>query len=196
MKLRATKTYSEEELIEGCKRKNASAQKALYDKFSSLMLGICTRYVKSVADAEDVMIKGFLKIFDKIDQYEGAGSFEGWMKRIMVNEALMFIRQNKAMYLEVDIDYAVKQPDYNWANERLDSEELLKLIEELPTGYKTIFNLYAIEGYSHREISEMLGINENTSKSQLSRARVLLQKQLVKLEEIKKREIHERVEDR
>src|SRR5690606_18521466 len=123
-------------------------------------------------------------------------SFEGWMKRIMVNEALMFIRQNKAMYLEVDIDYAVKQPDYNWANERLDSEELLKLIEELPTGYKTIFNLYAIEGYSHREISEMLGINENTAKSQLSRARVLLQKQLVKLEEIKKREIHERVEDR
>lgn len=193
MKLRATKTYSEEELIEQCRRGKSKAQKTLYDKFSPAMLGLCARYVKDIAEAEDIMIKGFLKIFEKIGQYEGKGSFEGWMKRIMVNQALMFIRQNKALYLEVDIDYAAKQPDYNWANDTFDAEELQQLVDSLPSGYKTIFNLYAIEGYSHREIAEMLGINENTSKSQLSRARALLQKQLVKLEELNKKERHERV---
>lgn len=195
MKLQTTKTYSEEELIEQCRQGKSKAQKQLYDKFSAAMLGLCVRYVKNMAEAEDIMIKGFLKIFSKIDQYEGTGSFEGWMKRIMVNESLMYIRQNKSMYLEVDIDFADQQPDYSWATETLDAEELQRLIDELPTGYKTIFNLYAIEGYSHKEIANMMGINENTSKSQLSRARALLQKQLVKLENINNKERHERVRD-
>jgi len=193
MKLRTTKTYSEEELIADCIKGKSKAQKELYDRFAPVLMGLCVRYVKDVAEAEDIMIKGFMKVFQNIGQYEGKGSFEGWLKRIMVNESLMYIRKNKSMYLEVDIEYANREPNYNWASSHLDAEDLQKLIEELPTGYRTIFNLYAIEGYSHKEIGEMLGINENTSKSQLSRARALLQKRILHLEEILDKDKHERV---
>ncbi len=191
--LQTTKTYSEESLIVDCKKGKSKAQKELYDRYAPTMLGLCIRYIKSKAEAEDVMIAGFMKIFTNLKQYEAKGSFEGWMKRIMVNESLMYIRRNKAMYVEVDIDHAVKSPDYNWSNSNLETEDLNKMIEDLPTGYRTIFNLYAIEGYSHKEIGEMLNISESTSKSQLSRARVILQSKVVKMEESIKRDRHERV---
>ena len=191
--LQTTKTYSEESLIADCKKGKSKAQKELYDRYAPILLGLCIRYIKSKAEAEDVMIAGFMKIFTNLKQYEAKGSFEGWMKRIMVNESLMYIRRNKAMYVEVDIDHAVKSPDYNWSNSNLETEDLYKMIEDLPTGYRTIFNLYAIEGYSHKEIGEMLNISESTSKSQLSRARVILQSKVVKLEESIKRDRHERV---
>lgn len=146
------------------------------------MLGLCRRYVRGELESEDVMIRGFMKVFTKIQLFEGKGSFEGWMKRIMINEALGYIRKNKAMYLETEIEAADKEPDFDTLSTELEANDLLKMISELPSGYRTIFNLYAIEGYSHKEISELLGINENTSKSQLSRARMHLQKKLLETE--------------
>ncbi len=147
------------------------------------MLGLCRRYVRGLPEAEDVMINGFMKVFSKIDLFEGKGSFEGWMKRIMINEALGYIRKNRAMYLETDIEAADKEPDFDKLSTELEARDLLNMINELPGGYRTIFNLYAIEGYSHKEIGELMNISENTSKSQLSRARMHLQKKLMESEQ-------------
>ena len=183
MKLKIHRS-TEEDLITRCRKKDQQAQKEMYDKYASRMLGICTRYIKDTDQAEDVMIIGFTKIFEKIGQFKGNGSFEGWIRRIMVNESLTFIRKNKSMYLEVDIEKADTEPDYNKLNNHLEAEDLLKLVNELPVGYRTVFNMYAIEGFSHKEIADALGISENTSKSQLSRARALLKKQLVESERV------------
>ncbi|MEP2771053.1 MAG: sigma-70 family RNA polymerase sigma factor [Fulvivirga sp.] len=174
----------EDRLISKCRKQDGKAQKALYDKYASKMLGVCHRYIKDTDQAEDVMITGFVKVFEKIDQFKSEGSFEGWIRRIMVNQSLSFIRKNKGMYLEVDIEVADREPDYKSLNDNLEAQDLLTLINNLPTGYQTVFNLYAIEGYSHKEIAEKLQISENTSKSQLSRARTLLQKQLIEQEEM------------
>ena len=182
MKLQIQKSTQETDLIKACKKQNAKAQRMLYDTHASSMLGLCRRYIKGEMEAEDVMIKGFMKVFTKIDLFEGKGSFEGWMKRIMINEALGYIRKNKAMYLEIEIEAADKEPDIDKMSTELEAKDLLKMVNELPSGYRTIFNLYAIEGYSHKEISKLLGINENTSKSQLSRARMHLQKKLLETE--------------
>ena len=175
---------SEEQLIRDCSKNKPSAQRELFDRHSPTMFGICLRYIKEPHLAEEVMITGFTKIFEKIHQFKFEGSFEGWMKRVMVNESLTYIRKNKYMYLEVDIEQLDREPDYGMLSEQLEADDLLKIIQELPIGYRTVFNLYAIEGYSHKEIAKQLGISENTSKSQLSRARALLQKQLVKNEEV------------
>lgn len=182
MKLQIQKSTLETDLIKACKKQNTKAQRMLYDKYASSMLGVCRRYIKSEMEAEDVMIKGFMKVFTKIDLFEGKGSFEGWMKRIMINEALGYIRKHKAMYLEIEA--ADKEPDIDKMSTELEAKDLLKMVNELPSGYRTIFNLYAIEGYSHKEISKLLGINENTSKSQLSRARMHLRKKLLETEKI------------
>jgi RNA polymerase sigma-70 factor (ECF subfamily) len=175
MRLKINKSHSLEELIKGTRKGDSRAQRELFNRLSRRMLGICVRYVNNRAEAEDIMITGFMKVFNSIGQYKGEGSFEGWVMRIMINESLSYIRKNKTMWADVDIDKAVSKPDMKWADTHLNSEDLLKLINQLPTGYRTVFNLYAIEGFSHREIGEMLGINENTSKSQLSRARIFLQ---------------------
>lgn len=184
MKLHIHKSTLETDLINACKKQNAKAQRVVYDKYASYMLGLCRRYVRGELEAEDVMIRGFMKVFSKIDLFEGKGSFEGWMKRIMINESLGYIRKNKAMYLETDIEAADKEPDLDKLSSALEAKDLLKMINELPSGYRTIFNLYAIEGYSHKEIGELLGINENTSKSQLSRARMHLQRKLLETERV------------
>lgn len=182
MKLQIHKSLKETDLIKACKRQNAKAQRMLYDRYSPIMMGLCRRYVRGELEAEDVMIKGFMKVFTKIEMFQEKGSFEGWMKRIMINESLTYIRQNKAMYLETDIEVAEREPDYDKISTELEAKDLLKLVNELPSGYRTIFNLYAIEGYSHKEIAELLSINENTSKSQLSRARMQLQKKILEME--------------
>ena len=184
MKLQIQKSTLETDLIQACRKQNSKAQRQLYEKYAPIMLGLCRRYVRGELESEDVMIKGFMKVFSKINSFEGKGSFEGWMKRIMINEALGYIRKNKAMYLETDIEEADKEPDFDKLSTELEAKDLLKMINELPSGYRTIFNLYAIEGYSHKEIGELLGINENTSKSQLSRARMHLQKKLIETERI------------
>jgi len=169
----------EDELIKGCLRREPSAQKLLYDSYSAKMYTLCYRYVRNPMEAEDILITAFVKIFDKIHQFKSEGSFEGWIRRIIVNEALTFLRRNRAMYLETELEQADREPDYNALGDHLEAEDLLKMIQELPTGYRIVFNLYAIDGYSHKEIAEQLGISENTSKSQLSRARTFLQKLLI-----------------
>ena len=174
------KIYSakEEELVKGCLKRDRNAQKKLYEAYSGKMYSICFRYVKNSMEAEDVLVTAFTKIFVKIVQFKAEGSFEGWIRRIMVNEALSSIRRNKTMYLETDLEAADRQPNYHQLGEQLEAEDLINLIQELPPGYRVVFNMYAIDGYSHKEIAEELGISENTSKSQLSRARVFLQKLL------------------
>ncbi|HTE33970.1 MAG TPA: sigma-70 family RNA polymerase sigma factor [Chryseolinea sp.] len=168
----------EDELIKGCLRRDASAQKLLYESYSSKMYGLCYRYVRNSMEAEDILVTAFMKVFDKIHQFKSEGSFEGWIRRIMVNEALTFLRRNRSMYLETELEQADREPNYDALSDHLEAEDLLKMIQELPTGYGIVFNLYAIDGYSHKEIAEQLGISESTSKSQLSRARTYLQKLL------------------
>lgn len=180
--LRINKSITEEELIANCRKGKASAQRGLYDRLAPKMLGVCLRYIKDREEAEHVMIGSIVKVFEKLEQFKGDGSFEGWVRRIIVNDCLMYIRKNRNMSLEVDIDSVVEHPNFGAIDDVLQVEDLMKLIKELPVGYGTVFNLYAIEGYSHAEIAKMLDINENTSKSQLSRARKWLQKRLAGIE--------------
>jgi len=169
----------EDELIKGCLRRDHTAQELLYNTYASRMYGLCHRYVKDSMGAEDVLITAFTKVFDKIQQFKSEGSFEGWIRRIVVNEALTYLRRNRSMYLETELEKADREPDYGTIGDHLEAEDLIRMIQELPTGYRVVFNLYAIDGYSHKEIADQLGISENTSKSQLSRARTYLQKLLL-----------------
>ena len=180
--LRINKSLTEEDLLEGCRKGKASAQRGLYDRLAPKMLGVCLRYIKDREEAEHVMIGGIVKVFEKLDQFKSEGSFEGWVRRIVVNDCLMYIRKNRNMSLETDIDTAHDSIDLGVMEDTLNAEDLLKLIAELPIGYRTVFNLYAVEGYSHAEIAEQLDISENTSKSQLSRARKWLQTKLAEIE--------------
>jgi RNA polymerase sigma factor (sigma-70 family) len=173
---------SEAQLIKALSKNDAKAQRYLYDKYAARMLAICVRYLPDRMEAEDVMIEGFMKIFEKIGQFKSEGSFEGWMRRLITNEALMQLRTKRHIEIDLDTPEAQKLPNYEHADQTLETEELLGLVAQLPTGYRTVFNLYAIEGYSHAEIAAQLGITESTSKSQLHRARALLQEMLVRLE--------------
>ncbi len=166
-------------IIQRCKQGDRVAQKELYDMYAPLFLSIAMRYMKVKEEAEDVMVMAFFKIFDKIDSYGHQGSFEGWMKRIVVNEALQSLRKNKHFKLMVELG----ANDYNEEPIVLKDLAYQDIIEEvmlLPAGYRTIFNMYVIEGYKHREIAEKLGISINTSKSQLILAKKRLSKMLKK----------------
>ncbi len=170
---------SNEFLVKGCKKKDTKAQKQLYDKYSSKMMGVCLRYSDNVEEAEDVLQNGFIKVFESINKFRGEGSLEGWIRKIMVNSALDNIRRKKARKTNLQLE----EVEYKYAIEdtitgKLDSKVLLKMINTLPVGFRTVFNLYAIEGYTHKEIAQQLGISENTSKSQYSRARLHLQKMI------------------
>lgn len=184
MTLTINKSITEEKLIDGCLKGKSWAQKALYERFSPLMMGICIRYLKDRDDAEDIMVQGFMKVYNNLQKFRREGSFEGWVRRIIVNECLSFIRKNRSMYVETDIEKAENNPDCSFLEQNLEVEDLMNMIDRLPSGYRTVFNLYAIEGYSHAEIAEQLGINVNTSKSQLSRARNHLQKELMAAEKL------------
>ncbi|XOV94336.1 MAG: RNA polymerase sigma factor [Bacteroidota bacterium] len=176
--LRINKSNTEQAMLESCRKGKPEAQRELYERFAPKMMGVCMRYVHDRDEAEHIMIGGMVKVFEKLNQFNEEGSFEGWIRRIMVNESLMYIRKNKNMSLEVEIESVDSNPNYHQLEESLEANDLLMLISELPVGYRTVFNLYAIEGYNHKEIAEMLDINENTSKSQLSRARKYLQNRL------------------
>mgnify|MGYP002777667069 CR=1 FL=1 len=173
----------DDELIRQCQRGNAFAQKRLYDTYVNRMYRVCLRYVREETAAEEVLMNGFLKVFHALThfQYRGEGSLEAWIKRIMVNEALQHLRSTRhlpTLYPEEIVQY---EPDVGALPDgQLDAEQILETIRRLPTGYRTVFNLYAIEGYSHREIAEQLSISENTSKSQLSKARIMLQNELIR----------------
>lgn len=183
----------ENQLINACINKDGRAQREMYEKYAPQMYAICLRYLRETSDAEDVLVSGFMKVFNKIHTYSGEGSLAAWMRRIMINESLGYLRRNKTMYLQVEIEAADRDPNLQLANDHLQTEDLLNLVGELPLGYRTVFNLYAVEGYSHKEIAQKLGISENTSKSQLSRARRWLQQKLLESEhELKtKKQNHE-----
>ena len=172
-----------EHIIKGCVAGKNASRELLYKQFAGKMWAICLRYSQDHDQAKDILQDGFIKIFDKISQFEGRGNFEGWIRRIMVNTALAEFRKHR--YLSIE---AFQNKDYDHEfSENSDCdiavEELLEVIKELPPQYKMVFNLYAIEGYNHKEIGEMLGISEGTSKSNLSRAREILKaKVTLKLE--------------
>ncbi|MCR9290928.1 sigma-70 family RNA polymerase sigma factor [Saprospiraceae bacterium] len=174
---------TEIELIQACKNKNPRAQKLLWEKYSPNMFGVCKRYVKNLEDAEDVLVEGFFKVMTKIDMYSGNGSFEGWIRRIVVNEALMFLRKKHNFNRTVEINDNLDHKTTVTIEDELQAQDILNLLSKLPTGYRTVFNLYVIEGYKHREIAEELGISINTSKSQLILAKkrlgILVNKQEV-----------------
>ena len=175
---------SEEQLVKACQKADPKAQKRVYEKYAPKMMAICKRYLADEMEAEDVMIEGFMKVFDKINTFKLEGSFEGWVKRIMVNEALMCLRSKKKEGFTTGLEQITYEEEPAFTPNNLGAEELLSIIETLPTGFRTVFNLYAIEGFSHAEIAKELNISEGTSKSQLSRARVILQ-QMVQKNEIK-----------
>ena len=166
---------SDDELVERCLKNDVKAQKILFQRFAPKMMGVCLRYSNSTVDAEDMLQDGLIKVFEKLNMYSGKGSFEGWIRRIIVNTALDTIRKNKKMKFNTSIDeveFSLKKEQY--IIENLTAIELMKILQTIPLGYRTVFNLYAIEGFSHKEIAEDLGITVSTSKSQLSRARVVL----------------------
>jgi len=168
---------TDEQIVKGCIEKNAIAQKHLYEKFVRKMMGVCLRYSDSSEEAEDVVQMGFISVFENIESYKGTGSLEGWIRKILVNTALSNIRKNKKFKQNIDLDSVeFMLPSSGHLNDNFAAQDLLKIIQTLPVGFKTVFNLYAIEGYSHKEIAEMLNISEGTSKSQYSRAKAHLQK--------------------
>lgn len=174
---------TEAQLIAALKRGESRAHKVVYERYAGKMLAVCTRYCANRADAEEVMLDGLMRVFDKIEQFREDGSFEGWIRRIMVTESLMFLRKSKQWRQELPLEDVTVEPDYEWADASLNENDLLRMVGQLPDGYRTVFNLYAIEGYSHAEIADMLGITEGTSKSQLSRARTMLQSFVKKAEQ-------------
>jgi RNA polymerase sigma factor (sigma-70 family) len=170
---------TDEELVKACLASNSVAQKLLFERFNRKMMGVCLRYAARTEEAEDMLQNGFIKVFEKIGTFRGTGSLEGWIRKIVVNESLTYLRKNKAMKMNVDIEDAkYLVPGSSHVSESMNEKDLLKIIQQLPMGFKTVFNMYAIEGYSHKEIADMLGISEGTSKSQYSRAKVHLQNML------------------
>lgn len=172
---------NDETLVQKCVSGNAEAQRELFDRFSPLMLGVAMRYIKDKERAEDVLQDGFIKVYKNIHRFEHKGSLEGWIRRIIVNTALDQIRKNKKSQRNLQLDDSsfeiVQKSD---ALGRLEAESLMEIIQQLPDGYRVVFNMFAIEGYSHKEIATALEISENTSKSQYSRAKAALRKTLKK----------------
>ena len=175
---------TELEMIQRCIQQDTKAQKCLYEHFAPKMLGAVRRYVSNREDAEDILVEAMFKVFDNIESYSGGGSFEGWIRRIVVNEALMFLRKRRLLIVEADTaelgNRLELSPPLSIEHD-LAARDILKLLEKLPLGYRTIFNLFVIEGFKHIEIAEMLGISINTSKSQLILAKEKLRKEFEKL---------------
>jgi RNA polymerase sigma factor (sigma-70 family) len=167
-------------------REEATCQKELFNRYAGRMLGVCSRYARNHADAEDILQDAFIKVFEKIHQFKFEGSFEGWVRRIMVNTALK--KYSLRRYAKELSGYEIKDRDAEGlepsAYAHLTQKDLMELINKLPDGYRIIFNLYVIEGYQHDEIAEMLGIQSGTSRSQLVKARTMLQKQILKLHKV------------
>ena len=162
-------------LVKDTLRSKPEAQRQLYEHFAQQMLGVCFRYTKSIADAEDILQDGFVKVFKSLPQYKSEGELGAWIRKVMVNTALNYLKKNKRYQTEVVYDELALHPvSTDDAQLHLEAKELAELIRQLPTGFQTIFNLHAVEGYSHVEIAAMLGIIDGTSRSQYARARALL----------------------
>jgi len=174
-----------EKIIERCKQNDSNAQKELYDIYAPVLFGVCLRYTAEHTEAQDVLQDGFIKILTKISDYTGIGSFEGWMKRIVINTAISLYHKNKKHNQTSDIAPLAETylSESEVSENEYTAEELMSVINKLPTGYKAVFSMYAIEGYKHKEIAELLEIDINTSKSQYSRAKKMIQ---IRLEELSK----------
>lgn len=172
---------NEEDLINGCIEENSAYQRELYEKYGGKMFAVCLRYASSREDAEDALQEAFIRIFDNISKFRREGSFEGWMRRITVHTVLRLIQKKTPLQYAEDTSTLTKISTASDAISQLSEKDLLGLINQLPTGYKVVFNMYAIEGYSHAEIAESLGISEGTSRSQYSRAKKHLQHFIHKL---------------
>lgn len=171
---------TDEKLVEGCLGKERSYQELLYKKFAAKMMGVCLGYTKDKDAAKDLLQEAFIKVFNNISNYNGQGSLEGWIRRIVVNTAIDQYRKENKLYVS-NIEKETPPSVDNSILEQVNSEELLQLIRKLPEGYRMVFNLYAVEGYSHEEIADQLKITESTSRSQLARARKLLQEWITEL---------------
>lgn len=175
--------YTEDELLKGCLRNSRKHQHALYERYAGRMFSVCKRYAKNDAEAEDFLQEGFVRVFEKLAHFRSEGSLEGWIRRVIINTALQQIRsQRTSPFTEDDIDDIRPIAIMDDTLEEMSAKEIAEVINRLPNGYKTIFNLYVVEEFSHKEIAEQLGISEGTSKSQLARARGLLQKLIKKNE--------------
>ena len=173
---------SQKSLIKKASKNNREAQRQLFEQHSPKMLGVCRQYVKDLHHAEDLLLQGFLKVFANLHTFKHEGSFEGWIRRIMVNTCISYLRKKNVLELS-DEEYVFNDT----ATENLENtsvEGIQKLIDQLPEGYKIVFNLYAIEGYKHSEIAKKLGVSESTSKSQLFKARKLLQQNYIKMNKV------------
>ncbi|MCL4638598.1 MULTISPECIES: RNA polymerase sigma factor [Olivibacter] len=174
--------YTIDDLLEGCRRGERKAQESLYRAIASKMFNLCLRYATSEMEAEDMLQNGFIKVFQCVAGFRGEGSFEGWIRKIFVNTAIEMIRKNKRIQNTISVDAVFDEEQQTFDMEGLEVRDLLALIQQLPDGYRIVFNMYALEGYSHKEIAEALSISEGASKSQLSRARAWLKSKLVMLE--------------
>lgn len=168
---------TETDLIKGCIEGDRRMQKELYDRFSPKMYAVCLRYMGNADDAQDILQEGFIKIYKNLERFRGDGSFEGWVRRIFVNTAIEQIRKKK-----MDLSLTEKEETIEYksvsAVDNINEKDLLKIVSGLSPGYRSVFNMYVVEGFSHKEIGELLGISEGTSKSQLARARMILQERI------------------
>jgi RNA polymerase sigma-70 factor (ECF subfamily) len=167
--------FSESDLIVGCLQGNRRMQEELYRRFSPRMYAVCLRYAGNAEEAEDILQEGFIKVFKKLDSFRSEGSFEGWMRRIFVNTAIEHFRRKRYMMPVTEREENTFEGKYLSVLDDLAAMDIMALVQELSPGYRTVFNMYVVEGYTHKEIADMLGISEGTSKSQLSRAKVILQ---------------------
>ena len=178
---------NESDLISGCINGDRKMQRELYERYSAKMFGVCLRYAGSTEEAEDILQEGFIKVFKKIGSYRGEGSFEGWIRRIFVNTAIEQFRRKTYLQPITEREENSVEATYLSVLDNLAEKDIVKLVQQLSPGYRTVFNMYVVEGYTHRQIAEALGISEGTSKSQLSRAKIILQ-ELVKKHIEKKKE--------
>ena len=173
----------DQQVLDACKRGDRNAQKALYDLLAPVMFSVCIRYGGDRQVAQDLLQDGFVTLFSSLDSFRGDGSFEGWARRIFVNTALMYLRRHDALRDSADITEAhALSSDAATPVQELGYRELTALIAQLPAGFRTVFNMYVVEGYSHREIAQALGISEVTSRSQLNRARALLREKISQMQ--------------
>lgn len=166
---------TESDLINGCMEGNRRMQEELYRRFSPRMYAVCLRYAGNAEEAEDILQEGFIKVFKKMDSFRNEGSFEGWIRRIFVNTAIEHFRRKRYLMPVTEKEENTIEGKYTSVLDDLGAKDIMALVQELSPGYRTVFNMYVVEGYTHKEIADILGISEGTSKSQLSRAKVILQ---------------------
>jgi RNA polymerase sigma-70 factor (ECF subfamily) len=175
MKVKLKKVRCDEDLIRGCVAQNRSCQRELYERFSQKMFAVCLRYTGDYHTAEDLLQEGFVKVYQKVHMFRFEGSFEGWLRRVFVNLSIEHHRRSVHLYPITEVQQTERDVVDNYVVEHLSAADLMQMVQTLSPGYRTVFNLFAVDGYSHKEIAERLGITEGTSKSQLARARMLLQ---------------------